>query len=237
MLLFLLLFCFSSGTFTLFVAVVFVLVFIAVITVAVSVGNFSSQSTYQKTYHTNMWRLYVVIVVMYCVLYSVRNIISPVSLECPRHPLFLVLLLLFLKLFDIETLQLKEIWWVAGWQNVSHLKIQLFSYLDGPAFSHFFFLFFPCVCIPCITVHKQAEIGGPLAATVETDLEFVQAEGCDEGFSGEVQYWWYKYMYVHLYINILFILRHESCYFSTAVLCTTSIINCHNPWSQRYLLW
>lgn len=33
---------------------------------------------------------------------------------------------------------------------------------------------------------EQAVTGGPMADIVETDLEFIRAEGCDEGFSGEV---------------------------------------------------
>lgn len=38
----------------------------------------------------------------------------------------------------------------------------------------------------CAAVDPQAEVGGPLGAAVETELEFIRAEGCDEGFSGEV---------------------------------------------------
>lgn len=33
---------------------------------------------------------------------------------------------------------------------------------------------------------EQAVTGGPMGDLVETDLEFVRVEGCDEGFSGEV---------------------------------------------------
>lgn len=50
-----------------------------------------------------------------------------------------------------------------------------------------------CLC------HIQAEVGGPLRDAVETELEFVRAEGCDEGFSGEVSIYlhtctYFKYM-------------------------------------------
>eukprot|EP00752_Nemacystus_decipiens_P004560 g4162.t1 len=34
-------------------------------------------------------------------------------------------------------------------------------------------------------IKMQAEVGGPLREAVETELEFIRAEGCDEGFSGE----------------------------------------------------
>lgn len=37
-----------------------------------------------------------------------------------------------------------------------------------------------------VSFAPQAEVGGPLGPAVETELEFVRAEGCDEGFSGEV---------------------------------------------------
>lgn len=41
--------------------------------------------------------------------------------------------------------------------------------------------------LPCL-VTSQAVVGnGPLGVAVETELEFVRAEGCDEGFPGEVR--------------------------------------------------
>lgn len=56
-------------------------------------------------------------------------------------------------------------------------------------------------------VKMQAEVGGPLREAVETELEFIRAEGCDEGFSGEVRYI-YLPAWVYMHANTTYVYKN-----------------------------